>query len=397
MRIFGAYLLRQTIVPLLAAMAIALAALLLERMIRLMNLTANSDIPILRIVEMMASLVPHYLGIALPGAFFIGILLAFNRLSSDSELVAFTASGVPLSRLLAPIMGLALVLTLLAVAIFGYLQPYSRYGYRALAHTIGRAALTSAIEEGAFIEAEGMIFMAERVAAGGRRLTRVFVYAESPDGSSTITTARSGALAPSTRDKRSVLYLADGVRVTMDLGDRADSQVLSFTELSQPIGDAIAVSYRPRGKDEAELTLDELWAARDAPPPGQTVAVIRAEFHGRLTRSLTMLFLPLLAIPLGLGSGRSRRGYGIVAGLVVLVIYQKLLEFGGAYASLGLLSPWLGLWLPLALFALSGAGLFHLASGGGGLASPLDSFMDRLVDVGERLAALPRRLWAAEG
>ena len=43
MRIFGLYLLRQTIVPLLAAMAIALVALLLERMIRVMNLTANTD------------------------------------------------------------------------------------------------------------------------------------------------------------------------------------------------------------------------------------------------------------------------------------------------------------------------------------------------------------------
>ena len=396
MRIFSNYLLRQTIVPLLATMAIALAALLLERMIRLMNLTANTDTSIFRVVEMMANLVPHYLGIALPAAFFIGILLAFNRLSSDSELVVFTASGVPLSRLLAPIMGLALTLTLLAVAIFGYLQPYSRYGYRALAHTIGRAALASAIEEGAFIEAEGMIFMAERVAAGGRRLSRVFVYAESADGGSITTTARSGALAPSTRHKRSVLYLADGVQVTMDLGALADSQVLTFTELSQPIGDSIAVSYRPRGKDEAELTLDQLWAARDAPPPGLTSAMIRAEIHGRLTRSLTMLFLPLLAIPLGLGSGRSRRGYGIVVGLVALVIYQKLLEVGGASASLGSISPWIGLWLPLALFAAASAGLFLLA-GRGGLASPLDSFMDRLADVGERLAALPRRLWATAG
>ncbi len=182
----------------------------------------------------------------------------------------------------------------------------------------------------------------------------------------------------------------------MDLGALADSRVLTFTELSQPIGDSIAVSFRPRGKDEAELTLDELWAARDAPPPGLTPAMIRTEFHGRLARSLTMLFLPLLAIPLGLGSGRSRRGYGIVVGLVALVIYQKLLEFGGASASLGSISPWIGLWLPLALFAAASAGLFHLA-GRGGLASPLDSFMDRLVEVGERLAALPRRLWATAG
>jgi lipopolysaccharide export system permease protein len=382
MKIFGLYLLRQTIVPLLATTAIALIALLLERMIRLMNLTANSDISIFQVVEMLANLIPHYLGIALPAAFFIGILLAFNRMSSDSELVAITASGASLRRLLTPIMGLALVLTFIALAIFGYLQPYSRYGYRALAHTIGRAALTSALEEGAFIEADGLTFMAERVSAGGRRLTRIFIYAENADGGSIVTTAKSGALAPSTEDRRSVLYLVDGVKVTMAPGDRQDGRVLSFDELSQPIGESIAVSFRPRGKDAAEMTLDELWAASGGGALSDDK--IAAEFHGRITRALTVLFLPLLAIPLGLGGGRARRGYGIVVGLVILVVYQKLLEFGGAYASLGSISPWFGLWLPLALFGAGSAGLFLMTSRRG-LTNPVEDLMERLA------AALPRR------
>lgn len=391
MRTFGLYLLRQTIVPLLATMAIALVALLLERMIRLMNLTANSDTSIFRVVEMLANLIPHYLGIALPAAFFIGILLAFNRLSSDSELVAFTASGVSLRRLLMPIMGLALVLTVITVAIFGYVQPYSRYGYRALAHTLGQAALTSALEEGAFIEAEGLVFMAERVTAGGRQLSRVFVYRESSTGASVVTTAKSGALAPSTEDRRSVLYLADGVQVTLD---QSDSKVLSFAELSQPIGKSISASFRPRGKDEEELTLSELWRVQDSPPPGMTGDVIAAEVHGRITRSLTMLFLPLLAIPLGLGVGRTRRGYGLVVGLVILVIYQKVIEFGGAYASLGVISPWLGLWLPLGLFGAASSALFLLTSRHG-LSSPVDGVIDRMVETMGWVAAIPRR-WRAK-
>ncbi len=84
-----------------------------------------------------------------------------------------------------------------------------------------------------------------------------------------------------------------------------------------------------------------------------------------------------------------------MVGLVVLVIYQKLLEFGGAYAALGTISPWLGLWLPLALFGAGSGALFGLA-GRGGLASPVDGFMDRLIEAGERLAALPRR-WRTNG
>ena len=84
-----------------------------------------------------------------------------------------------------------------------------------------------------------------------------------------------------------------------------------------------------------------------------------------------------------------------MVGLVILVIYQKLLEFGGAHASLGTISPWLGLWAPLALFAAGGGILFRLTSRGG-LASPVDRFLDRLVEIGERLTAAPRRWWQIE-
>ena len=115
--------------------------------------------------------------------------------------------------------------------------------------------------------------------------------------------------------------------------------------------------------------------------------MIAAEFHGRLARALTVLFLPLLAIPLGLGGGRARRGYGIVVGLVILVIYQKLLEFGGASASLGSISPWFGLWLPLGLFGAGSVGLF-LMTGPSGLTNPIEGLVERLA------AAWPRR-WGA--
>lgn len=385
MNVFGRYLLRLTLVPMLATVTIALVALLLERMLRLMSLTANADASAFRVFEMMMSLVPHYLGIALPAAFFVGILLAFNRLASDSELVALSAAGVALHRLLAPVMGLAVVLTAITALIFGYLQPYSRYGYRVLVHAIGHASFAAAIEEGAFVEAGGVTFMAEQVSIGGRRLSRVFVYQEIAGGGSITTTARSGALKPSSEDMRSVLYLADGLRATLN-ADGGPGGVLAFSELRQPIGESGALSYRARGKDEEELTLPELWSARQAPPAGLSAATIEAEFHGRLVRTITMLFLPLLAIPLGLGGGRARRSWGIVVGLVVLVLYQKLLQLGGALTALGEVSPWLGLWLPLALFAAAGGALFARANAGG-IDNPVDVVIDRVATALGRPAA----------
>jgi len=65
---------------------------------------------------------------------------------------------------------------------------------------------------------------------------------------------------------------------------------------------------------------------------------------------------------------------------VLLVLYQKVLQLGGSMAALGHISPWLGLWLPLVLFAAASAALFAKASAGG-LVNPVDAIMDRLAMV----------------
>ena len=88
------YILKRVALPLAATVGIAMAALLLERLIRLLDLFANRGGPMNIVLKMLANLVPHYLGIAVPAALFVGVLYASMRLSSDSELDAMRASGL---------------------------------------------------------------------------------------------------------------------------------------------------------------------------------------------------------------------------------------------------------------------------------------------------------------
>jgi lipopolysaccharide export system permease protein len=87
-----------------------------------------------------------------------------------------------------------------------------------------------------------------------------------------------------------------------------------------------------------------------------------AEFHSRVTRVLSVLFLPLLGIPLALGRRRSDRSYGLALGLLVLIIYNQVLDLGKNIAETGAISPLLGLWLPLLAFASASTWLFYRAS-----------------------------------
>ena len=80
---------------------------------------------------------------------------------------------------------------------------------------------------------------------------------------------------------------------------------------------------------------------------------MRAEKHSRLVFVLSVPVLALLAIPLALlGSGRTGRAYGMALGVVILILYEKILGFGEAFAALGSLSTWTGLWTPLSILAI---------------------------------------------
>src|SRR3546814_712130 len=170
---------------------ILLLALLLERMIRVMGIITNWEGGVALVARMMLNLVPHYLGMALPAAFFFGVLLTFNHMNRNGELAVLQASGLGLMRLLRPVIGLALILAAIAAVTFGYLQPYGRYTYRSIAHDASHVTLGSSVLPGKFFHTDDMTFMAERVSPSGTKLEGIFVYERGADGG-VITTTEIG-------------------------------------------------------------------------------------------------------------------------------------------------------------------------------------------------------------
>ena len=268
---------------------------MLERLLRLLDLTVNSDQSIFLVFGMLINLVPHYMGIALPVAFFLAVWIAFNRLSNDSELTALIASGIGLHKLLRPVMWFALVITIVTVFILGYLQPYGRYAYRSLVHAVQHASLSAILDSGAFVQVGKMTFMAESVTGKGHNLSKVFVHVESKDGKSITTTSPAGALQDGEADLRPVLHLAEGNLLAVN--SRGDGgEVLTFKNYDWPVGEGGVASFRERGKDVKEMTLLELWSGDSLTSEPVSGVRIKAEFHDRLVRTLSTFFLPLLNI-----------------------------------------------------------------------------------------------------
>ena len=104
MQVLDRYILKQIAKPLLTAIAIGMLILLAERMVRLLDVTLGKRNSFGVVFELLAYLLPHYLGQAIPVALFLGLMFGFNKLSRDSEIDAFLAAGIGLHRLIAPVV-----------------------------------------------------------------------------------------------------------------------------------------------------------------------------------------------------------------------------------------------------------------------------------------------------
>jgi lipopolysaccharide export LptBFGC system permease protein LptF len=116
---------------------------------------------------------------------------------------------------------------------------------------------------------------------------------------------------------------------------------------------------RPRGDDALELTLGELLnIARGVEQHSVDARTASAMLHSQFGRAAILLFLPFLAIPLGLGYGRTFQSIGLGVGIFLFVLIQKSLEIGGASALRGEIAPWAGTWPTIAIVAFISLALF---------------------------------------
>lgn len=388
LRLIDRYLLRLLFWPLVGCLGVTVVALLLERILRLLDALSQSSARFGYVAQLAANLVPHYLGLALPVAFFVALFIVIVRLSDGSEVDALLASGQSLERIAAPFLAVGLFLSVFSLIVFGYMQPYSRYAYRAVMHAAVNAGWNGRLAGGAFIDDKGSLLTADSADIAGQRLTRVFIRRLDAKGQEEIITAASADLKLDAGGKTVTMDLRDGRRIARDSSGEYRNLAFNSLTTQTPLA-AAAVLLRDRGGDERELTLGELAKQAKSPNPIVSKSTLLSELYGRLARAAFLPFLPLLAFPLGLASKRGNRAPGLIMAGVLLLAFQHALLLGQGLAKADKAAAAPAIWIPFSLFAGFAVWLFV-----GSRTRPGDTPVSRLVRrinnlVSRVLRALP--------
>jgi lipopolysaccharide export system permease protein len=345
------YMARLIAVPLFSTLVIAAMLLILDRMLRLFDFVATAGGPISVVWRMLANLLPEYLGLGIPIGLMLGILLAFRRLATSSELDVMRGVGMSYTRLLRVPYMYALVLAVANLAIVGYVQPRSRYAYEQLRYELRTGALGASIKVGEFTHlGDKMTIRIERSRESGRDLSGIFVNVRTPKGDWLAVTAEQGQFL-ATDDKNVIIFrLTNGTLIHNQPTFKAP-RVLTFSSHDLPIDLPKFENFRKRGGDNLESGLIELARRGQQAATESARDASRAEFHFRLAEVASMFLLPLLALALGVPPKRSSSALGVFLSIVMIVTYHKVNQYAADIGELGRIDPLIALWVPFAVFA----------------------------------------------
>ncbi len=387
------YLARTIAVPLVGSLILAAMLLVLDKMLRLFQYVVEAGGPVSIVWRMLANLLPEYLALGIPIGLMLGILLAFRRLALSSELDALRGIGVGYGRLLRVPFMFAIPLAGLNLFIVGYLEPYTHYRYEGLRFDLKSGALGAALKVGEFNRlGRRLTLRIDRSEQEGTQLHGIFVQMEDGKGMSVAATAEHGKFL-STDDPDTILFRLTKGRLIQDSPKFTAPRTLAFDSYDLPVSLPVIDQFRRRGGTESdELYLHELWrigyggGARDT----HQLLEAQAKLNFRLVEVVMMLMLPLLAVALAVPPKRSASALGIFLGILIVVAYHKVNQYGEQAGAQGRLDPLLALWVPLIVLSAAIGWMYHvLAHKPGG--QPIGA-LDRAAT---KIARFVRRLMPA--
>ena len=346
------YIFRLVTVPMAAVFAIAASLLVLDKMLRLFDFVAVEGGPVGVVFKMLVALVPEYASLAIPLGLLLGILLAFRKLATTSELDVFRAVGLGYGRLLRVPFAITAVLMAVNVALVFFVQPVSRYYYEQMEYELRSGALGASIKVGEFTTlADRMALRIEESEDDGRRLKGIFARVANDQDQVLSISAKEGAFLATTDNPDTIILRLTNGTIVQDTGSQTP-RVLTFTRHDLPIDLPAVEEFRARGDAEREYILPELlrigWSDE---LPEEARDASQASFNFRLVEVVMMALLPLLAVALGVPPKRSSSALGVFISIVMVVAYHKVNQYGEDIAALGRVDPILALWGPFAIFA----------------------------------------------
>ncbi|MBO8205103.1 LptF/LptG family permease [Prochlorococcus marinus] len=366
------WLLGQIIPPMIFAIsAFTVISLSVGVMFDLIRKIVEFGLPLFLALKVLFFSLPSFLVLSFPMAVLLSTLLAYGKLSSNSEILALKSLGIKTSRIISPAIALSIFMTGLTFYFNDNLVPASnQLAENALRGGIGKSFSTEEGKENIMFSRYGSriekdtnsptklnnylthIFYAAWFK--NKKMYDVTVLDLSRMGSRQILKADNAIF-----DKVNTSWIfSNGSLVSIDSNGQA--AVVEFEKYEYPFDEGpLQLAETP--KDAAKMTLKQaLEAEKIYQQTGNLKEIrrIRVRIHEKFTLPFACLVFGLIGSSLGSKSNlRSSKSQGFGLSVILILIYYVMSFLFSSFGVKGLLTPFIAAWSPI-IISLSGGYFF---------------------------------------
>ncbi|HTB13769.1 MAG TPA: LptF/LptG family permease [Bryobacteraceae bacterium] len=366
MRLISRTIFREIFVTAILGAALFTFVLFLQQAGRLFEFLVRTSGPPKTVAYLFAMVVPVMLPFAIPLGVLIGTLVTLSRMSTDGEITAMRAAGVPGRRVVPAILMFGFLAMCCAAAASLWLTPWSIREEIRVKNILIASELTADVQARVFEEQfpNKVLYVGDVTIGPPSRWRQIFVADVTPPGerapsasergdNPSITLAPEAIAVPDPSANRLQLSLKNGSTYEpgKDAGDYHISEYSGQRGLNAEKPKEATLS-RPVTQMDTRPLYRLAYRTRDLDKTSKLDAQI--ELNERFALPWACILLSLAGVPLGITTRRAGKSGAVVLTVALALIYWIGLGTLVSLSRQGKLSPALAVWLPDILFAIFG-------------------------------------------
>lgn len=353
------YLAREIVSPFILGLVSFTFVLLMGRLLKLADLVIAKGVPILDILKMISYLLPSFFLLTIPMAFLLAVLLAFGRLSADSEIIALKANGISLYNLLPTILVLAGCAYVATSFITMTALPWGNASFKRFLGNVVETRASVSLKDRVFNDDfPGIVLYVDHYDDAGQEMSGIMIHDDRKSGEPSTIFASSGTLESDPQMSTIRLHLQNGV-----IHRKLDNTLYRMVEFKDyDLFIDLHQAARDVTLNELDMSMAELRnTIKTAGNDRKKEREFRIELHKRLALPVACFVFAILGLPLGIQNQRGGKSVGFSASIAIFMLYYVMFSAGRTMAGKGILAPALAIWTPNLLFLVLGVYLLRQA------------------------------------
>ena len=347
MKIIEKYILEDVKMPIIFGVSLFTFIFLIEIIVSLMESIIVKGISFIDILRILSFYLPPILSQTIPMGVFLGVMITFSKFTRTSEATAMSSIGMSLKDILKPIIVLSIIITFFIFFLQESIIPRSFSKLQELSMKIAYENPVFQLKEKILIdEVDEYNLYIDKIDIKTKEAQNVLIFQkEEKDTFPTI------LLGDKAYWQNVDMILEDSKFYTFN-PDGTIKLEGEFIQKKIPLSSYFQEMKIDMKDIEAMSIFSLIDALKDKKESERLPYII--EINRKIAIPLSTIALAILGVLLSIGHHRSGKGASFGISLIIIFIYIVFLNIGVVMSNRGIVSPYIGIWVPnLVLFGIT--------------------------------------------